>query len=229
MERKRITSYPEYMTCGSEGEIFIVKDGIYKKYTLRTSPIKLKRKENILLYLDKLNELKKYYPEIRYLVNSIIPLYIRGYVMQPIIGGSLDNAIYTNEEKLNILLQLKDILDEFRKHGLYYFDIRRPNIKITDKEHKPILLDIDGLIEEGEKMDATPYYITEYIKNGGQLDEHAQILMFNRFTLLCFPYNELRYDFEYDSEGKEIMTDYKRMDSAFDHEYLCNHMKIKER
>ncbi|MDE5889229.1 MAG: hypothetical protein K2H20_04345, partial [Bacilli bacterium] len=126
------------------------------------------------------------------------------------------------------LSQLKYILAEFRRYGLYYFDIRHPNIKVN-RHLNPILLDIDGLVREGEKMDATPYYIRKYIKNGGKLDKHAQILMFNHFTQMCFQYNELKNDFEYDSEGKEIMTDYKKMDSAFDHEYLIDHMKRKVR
>ncbi len=230
MERKKFISTTDAWNWdhGSEGKILVIKDGLYKRFNFNLSIAQRKRKEEILLFLDKINELKKYYPEIRYIVDSILSLYIKGYVMQPIIGGSLNSDCYDIDEKLNALFQLKKILSEFRKYDLYYFDIRRPNIKINNARN-PILLDIDGLIRKGEQMDATPYYIKEYIRNGGKLDKHAQILMFNRFTQMCFKYDELRYDFEYDNEGKEIMTDYKRMDSAFDHEYLIDHIKRKIR
>ncbi len=229
MERRKYVLCPEYCNRGSEGKIYTINDGLYKRFNINLSISKRKRKEEIILYLEKINSLKIYYPEIKYLVDSFLSLYIKGYVMEPIIGGSLSNNIYCIEEKLDILLQLKYILAEFRKYGLYYFDIRRPNIKIKDENHKPILLDIDGLVREGEKLDAIPYYISKYIKSGGKLDEHAQILMFNRFTQMCFQYNELKYDFDYDNTGKKIMADYKRMDSAYDNEYLCDHMKVKER
>ena len=220
--------YPDdYITRGSEGEIYATNEGVYKKFAWNVSIKKRNRKEQLLLFLTEIEELKPYYPEIRYLVTSLLNLYIKGYVMKPIIGGELDSSAYLIEERFNALLELKRILAIFRKHGLLYYDIRRPNIKL-DSNHNPILLDIDGLLFEGEKLDATPYYIKKYIAKGGKLDIHAQTLMFNRFTQLCFQYNELEQEFIYDKEGKKIMTDSVKFDSAFDHEYLCDHMTLKK-
>lgn len=228
MERRKFIRYEEYPKGGSESTINITKDGIYKKFRPTISIYTRKRKEKMLLYLETIEELKPYYPEIRYFVEVLFATYLKGYVMKPIIGGEFDSTAYDSEEKLKALNDLKKIIELFKKYGLYYFDIRIPNI-LLNSNHNPILLDIDSLLFKGEKPDATPYFIKKYIARGGKIDEHAQILMFNRFTLSCFQQFDLETYIDVDKEGIEIINDSKMLDSSFDHEYLIDHIKRKIR
>lgn len=231
MERIKFIKYEEYPLGGSEGTINITKNGLYKKFR-RKVPIHIrKRKERILLYLETIEELKKYYPEIRFLVEAFFAPYLKGYVMEPIVGGELDSTSYTSTEKLKALKDIKEILALFRKYGLYYFDIRTPNI-LLNNDHHPILLDIDSTIFEGEKLDAVPYFIKK--SNSKVLNENTQILMFNHYTLNCISRFDLNTCFDIDEEGQDIINqsiipDEIKLDSVFDHEYLIDHIKLTKR
>lgn len=227
MERRKFVRYERY-TGGSEGLITITKDGLYKKFLPTVSIYTRRRKEKMLLYLETLEELKAYYPEIKYFVEILFGTYLKGYVMKPIIGGEFNSSAYDTSEKLKALNDLKRIIELFKKYGLYYFDIRIPNI-LLNNDHNPILLDIDSLLFEDERLDAMPYFIKSYIERGGKVDEHAQLLMFNRFTLSCFQQFDLETYIDTDHEGIEIINDSKKLDSPFDNEYLIDHMKVKSK
>lgn len=231
MERRKFIKYEDYPLGGAEGTIKITKNGLYKKFH-HTVPLPIrKRKEKVLLYLETIEELKKYYPEIRFLVEAFFSSYLKGYVMEPVVGGEVNSTSYTAAERLKALKDIKEILALFRKCGLYYFDIRIPNI-LLNNDHNPILLDIDSTIFEGENLDAVPYFLKK--SNCKVLNENTQILMFNHYTLNCITQFDLETYFDIDKEGRSIVEQSiipseVKLDSAFDHEYLIDHMKLKRK
>lgn len=229
MERKVFIDKMEYLTRGSEAEIFKLYDGnIFKEFIIETGYRKRKIKEKRLSYLEELDTLKAYYPKIHYYVDSLFRFWMSGYVMEPVCGGFLSTRCYSVTQVLELLDDLRKIIDAFRLEGVYYYDIREPNI-LVGKDHTPILLDIDRVILDGEKkLDATPLFLKQYLDTGGKLGFYAQVLMFNLFTRCAFRFTELEGNIEYDKVGLEIMQTTKFLDSAYDHEYLYEHMKVKK-
>ncbi len=227
MKRKLFIEKQDYISSGSEAEVFKVDDGCYKNFRPRVDPLTRYRKRRLLLYLEKLECLKKYYPEIKYIVDSFLGLYMRGYVMSPIDKIMLSTSFFEVGEVIKLLDELRKALDLFKKEGLYYFDIREPNIRV--KGNSPILLDIDSLVFEGtKKLDVLPSDLEPYLYRGGKIDDHAQIVMFNNFTLEALKNSDR--NLEHDEMAWEIMA-CKEMgkihDSAWDHEYYYEHIKKK--
>lgn len=226
MEKRRIIYNKEYLTHGSEGKIYYVDDGLFKEFGGAVSLKKRWLKEKRLGYLDKIDYLKKYYPQIYYYVDSLLGLCLRGYVMEPISGRILSTIFFDTENVIEMLRELKKIIESFRNEGFYYFDIREPNVRVRDG--KPMLLDIDGIIMDGErKLDATPLFIAQYLEMGGKLDSHAQILMFNSFTRICLGQYAFENEIKCDKVGLEIMQADEYVDTVCDHEYLVDHIKMK--
>lgn len=229
MERKNIEKINEEFpnmspdNCGSESVIFYLNGIVYKEFNILTPMEILKRKESKLLDLEQYPHLQSYYPNILYLVNSILDEYIRGYIMKPIYGTRISKVDLAFAIKMRALENLKNILNSFKKEGYLYLDVRHPNIR-TDDNGNPTLLDIDSIIRiDNPILDCTPTDIKKYVANGGQITEHAQIFMFNKFTQDALQLRET----EVDQTGARIINELKTYDadSAVDHEYLYEHIK----
>ncbi len=224
MERKSITEIRRgsSLISGSEANIFNTEYGLYKEFHPNIRKETILNKEEKLKNLEKNIQLQQYYPQIYYLIDSILKDYIRGFIMQPITGQRL-NTIVAFEIKKELLQKIRDILYRFRESGYLYLDIRLPNIKI-DKNNTPFLLDIDSICYlENPILDAIPTNIKKYRNNGGKIDEHAQIAMFNQLTTESFTQDE----YDYDKIGEKIIKDMNehKPDSYYDNEYLLNYIK----
>ena len=215
--------FPE--TCGSEALIFYLKYVVFKEFISSTPVDTLKRKESKLLELEKQSELQKYYPKILYLVDSLLNEYIRGYIMKPARGRAISREDLSFELKMKALNNLRNILNLFRNNGYLYLDIRQPNIRVDSKEN-PILLDIDSILQiDNPEFDCIPTDIKKYIENGGQVNTNTQIFMFNIFSQDALKLNKNMVD----QTGAKILRelDSYTYDSAVDHEYLMDHVKIR--
>jgi len=226
MKRKNVTEIRRgaLLISGSEANIFNTEYGLYKEYHPNISKEVLLHKEEKLKNLEKNIKLQPYYPIVFYLIDSLLKEYIRGFIMEPIIGQKLNNII-NFELKKEILQKLKNILSQFRKEGYLYLDIRLPNIKL-DKQNNPYFLDIDSICYlENPQLDCLPTTIKKYLNQGGKLDIHAQIAMFNQLTADLFPL----YKCIYDNIGNKILEEKKeyKPNSYFDNEYLLEHIKRK--
>lgn len=223
MEQKRMlkTKKGIYLTSGSEADIFTVEEGILKNFRRSVSLEVRRRKEKKLKYIETLTELKQYYPQIYYMVVSLINKNPKAYVMEEIYGEQIKNPQWSFQEKKNYLTQLRMILGKFKEEGCLYFDIRNPNIRIVNG--KIVLLDIDGITTpEDPILDIVPTDLSYYLNNRGYTDHNGQIFMFNMLTKNCFQFTEKCYD----RTASRILLDlsYYEPDSYGDHEYLLDHI-----
>lgn len=214
---------------GSEAKIYKVKEGLYKEFLPGVNEDKRKGKRAKLLYLEKLEHLKRYYPHIYYFVMSEIKKMttIDGYVMENVLGFNLDEIELTFEEKITILKLIRSILAEFNKEGIIYHDIRIPNVKYTANKDI-VFLDIDSITTpEYPNLDVIPTQLELYMVNGGKHGVNAQLAMFNKFTNSFLQEDYYKKRIVLDKDGMVLMKSLinARPDSAFDHEYLYEHIK----
>lgn len=250
MERRSFNSIniERPLACGSEALIFPTKDGFYKEFDSMTSIDSIKRKEEMLIYLEGFDILKKYYPTIKYLVDSPTTDSICGYVMDSVLsskkaygslkeeidnGGRLKLENMSFDELMSSLRDLLNILEQFRNNGLLYLDIRHPNIKLNSSS-QPVLLDIDSITYlDRPVLNKIPADLCRYLACKGKMDVNAQIFMFNIFTIEAFG-SALYSQVDLDSTGAK-MCEAQNMfgqyipEYGLDQEYLCNHIKGKSR
>ncbi len=216
---------------GSEAILYDVNGQVYKEFKINVHKRTLKAKKDKLIYLNHLKHLAPYYPHIYTLITSILDQdKLKGYIMENILGQHISELNLSYEEKITILKTLRSILESFNKEGIFYHDIRFPNIIMTPNNHL-ILLDIDSITTpDNPFMDIIPSELDSYIMNGGTHGLNSQIAMFNLFT------NHLLGDNYYDTK-KPILDQtglnlilalrHSTPDSAFDHEYLYEHITRK--
>ncbi len=214
---------------GSEARLYQVPEGIYKEFTPNVNSAKRTGKKDKLYFLEQFTSLKKYYPHIYYLVISILKRQynIHGYVMEDVIGYYLNEITLSYEEKITILKLIRLILAEFNQVGIYYHDLRIPNLKVT-ADNNIIFLDIDSITTpEHPNLDVIPSQLELYLVNGGQHGPNAQIAMFNKFTNTFLQEDYYQKRIILDKDGMVLMKNLINAtpDSAFDHEYLYEHIK----
>lgn len=243
--------YPngKLITSGSEAAI-INLDGYAYKLFLSDDIKTAKRKERILLDLEKKTYLHPYFPKLYSLVEAESREYIKGYIMELINKFYGDFDIH---ERMNFLKQLKEILGLFSKAGYLYLDVRNPNVVIS-RSKSPILLDIDGIVPlDSLECGCIPSDVKDYITYGGKIGTNAQIFMFNKAarTILGLEPrygdgDEILFDDEpiletkpitetdelvLDKIGTQILYELLNRapipDMAYDNEYLHEHVKIK--
>ena len=196
---------------GSEAKVYKIPGGIYKEFTRAVNEDKRQGKRDKLLYLERLEHLKKYYPHLYCLVVTIIN-------RRKIISG------YT---KIVILKLIRAILEEFNKEGIIYHDIRLPNIKYTPNKDI-VLLDIDSVTTpDNPHLDIIPTQLEMYLVNGGKHGILAQRAMFNKFTNSFLEDDYYKKRIILDKDGLMIMRALinSKPNSAYDHEYLYEHIK----
>ena len=214
---------------GSEAKIYRVSEGVYKEFIKDVNDDKRACKKRKLLYLEQLEHLKKYYPHIYYLVISSIQRrnIIDGYVMEDVIGYYLNEIEFSFEEKIVVLKLIRAILEEFNKEDIIYHDLRSPNIKMTP-DRNIVFLDIDSVTTtEHPYLDVIPSQLEIYMMKGGKHGLNAQLAMFNKFTNAFLQDDYYQKRVVLDKEGMVLMKGLINAipDSAFDHEYLYEHIK----
>jgi len=138
MKRKNVTEIRRgaLLISGSEANIFNTEYGLYKEYHPNISKEVLLHKEEKLKNLEKNIKLQPYYPIVFYLIDSLLKEYIRGFIMEPIIGQKLNNII-NFELKKEILQKAEKDVDDVTRHykrGLITDDERYSSvIKIWEK------------------------------------------------------------------------------------------------
>ena len=231
MKTRSILSMPtgEIKGSGSESNVYSILDGYYKKFKFFVSRKERLGKRRKLLYLEQFKYLKDYYPNIYYFVSSYLAKTpIKGYVMEPITGKHLNKDTFTFEEKIILLKLLRNIIEQFNEAGIYYHDIRIPNLLVREQK-QIVLLDIDSIVtDEDPKLDVVPFALRSYLGNGGVVGTGAQIIMFNNLTGKVLD-REIEDDenFAMDKEAYMIENDiyFNRVDCVADHEYLYEHIK----
>ncbi len=214
---------------GSEAKVYILPDGYYKKFKCFVSKDERIGKRRKLLYLEQFEHLKKYYPHIYYLVSSYFSQKsIKGYVMEPVFGHHINSDKFSFEERIFLLSLLRKIIESFNEVGIYYHDIRIPNLVVKDK-NDIVLLDIDSIVTKDDtKMDVIPFALRAYMSVGGTIGTGAQTIMFNNLTGKVLK-NEILDDdhFIIDKDGKRIENDIAldKVDCTADHEYFYEHIK----
>lgn len=214
---------------GSEANVYDMKDGYYKKFKCFVSKDERIGKRRKLLYLEQFEHLKKYYPKIYYLVSSCFSKRrIKGYVMEPVFGHHINSDKFSFEEKIFLLSLLRRIIESFNEVGIYYHDIRIPNL-VVKEEKDIVLLDIDSIVtKEDMEMDVVPCALKDYMSVGGTIGTGAQTIMFNNLTGKVLR-NEIEDDehFIVDKDGQRIEDDIAldKVDCAADHEYFYEHIK----
>lgn len=211
---------------GNESLVYFLKDIVFKEFVSSIPISILKGKEKKLLEISTMTNLQQFYPEIIFLINSILNEYIRGYIMKPVKGTSI-SKIRDFDFKIKAIHNIRKVLEEFRNVGFLYLDIRNPNIRI-DKNGNATLLDIDSIMYlDNPKFDVTPTDVKDYMDNGGKVNAHTQIFMLNIYTqeALLLTKDEL------DKTGAKILTGLQEFtpDSDADNEYLIDHIKRKGR
>lgn len=219
----------KYISTGSEAIVYSFQNKVLKDFHKNLSKEMLQRKKEILLLLSEIEELKKYYPEIKYLCENKDGI-LSSYVMKRIYGITLSSryAKFSIQDVLKIVARLKVILAEFRKYGFLYLDIRYPNIMINFFK-QPTLVDIDGITTlENPHIDILPDLLRPYIENNGKPNEYSQNYMLNILTLSLL--HDVLSSCELDKDGEKILNSYQKRehcnpDTIFDHECLIDHIK----
>ena len=106
-------------------------------------------------------------------------------------------------------------------------DIRIPNVKYTANKDI-VFLDIDSITTpEYPNLDVIPTQLELYMVNGGKHGVNAQLAMFNKFTNTFLQEDYYKKRIVLDKDGMVLMKSLinARPDSAFDHEYLYEHIK----
>ena len=210
----------EIFNSGHESFLFECDDGIFK-YFFESIPDRfLERKVKILNYLAKIEELKPYHPELKYLVeewNIIV-----GYVMSKRNGIPIDSSPYSIAQRLELLNKGLDIVRLYNKHGILFLDLH-PNLKVDSKSNEVFLVDNDGATTEGVLTYCGPKNFRNYIQNGGKIDQQAQNFFFNQYTLEVLKNNRKLFN----QKGQAIITNLQefKVDSSADHEILLNYVK----
>ncbi len=222
---------------GSEAIIYNTDHGLYKKFHNSMNLNTRKNKELKLLRLNKIDNIKKYYNEVKYLVNNLTNDYLAGYIVEKVQGKPLDEIYFEFDTKINILKKLRRILTEFENNGVIYSDIHFDNIYYGEINGKIKLIDIDNVIMKDLPIDLVSTIYEDYFRYGGHDFNSSRIFNFNLISFM-FLLNKLKtydlkeinkttYQKDYDFLNKDaikICNDLLniKIDSSVDHEYLID-------
>lgn len=163
----------------SEAVIYNTGSLLYKKFLNMTPLSVLENKEKKLIILDNINEIKKYYNKIFGIVKN--DNVINGYLIGKIPGLQLSKLKVDFDKKIMILKELKNILEELRKYGVYYDDLNLNNIFYTNNNVK--LIDIDNIKIGIYPADIKSNPNKKYFLSGGYNMECARKFLFNSMSL----------------------------------------------
>lgn len=171
----------EKRIMGSEGIIYIYSDKVYKKFLSSVDVLERENKKNKLLLLDEL-KLDEYYNKIYALVYEKFD-YLSGYIVEKIDGEPLSKTKYDMNLKINILKQIKEILEIFKTNDIDYIDINLSNIFYTS-DSKIKFIDMDNIKIKNYDIDTLPISYKNYYNLGGYNIENAKKFVFNAISLL---------------------------------------------
>lgn len=211
-----------------ESKIYTIDDGIYKEFKDNISLTTRRQKKKRLIYLEQFEELKKYYPQIKYFIEPIINLYIKGYVMENVDTKNLCAYSLSPQKRVILLKQIKEILKTFRNIGLMYYDLHLGNVVYNKNNGLPIFFDIDSILFEDEnKPDINPQGFDYYKCYGGKLDIKFQRIKFNILAKdILSSCQELSFD-EVGQEMIDYQLDVYNPNNIFAHEELIDHVLTK--
>lgn len=178
-----------------ESKIYTINNSIYKEFKDNISLATRRRKKERLKYLEQFEYLKQYYPEIEYFIEYFIGWYIKGYIMKEVKTKRLNSSSINYKDKINLLIQIREILALFKNIGLMYYDIHLGNI-CCNQNNLPIFFDIDSILQIDEKIpDINPQGFAYYEGYGGQLDDKFQRIKFNILVKdILLSHKEITYD-----------------------------------
>ena len=215
----------------SEAIIYNTGENLYKKFLNSTPLSVLKNKENKLLVLDNIEEIKKYYNEIIGIVKNKNTM--DGYIVKRISGLQLSKLKVDFNKKLDILKEIRIVLDELKKYDVYYDDLNLNNIFYTNGHVK--LIDIDNTKIDIYPADIISSTNKKYFSFGGYDINSSRIFFFNCMTfefLMNNSINNIIYQKDLEILGdaaKRLCNDlinYK-IGSSADNEYLIDKILIK--
>lgn len=219
---------------GAEAEIFITKDNnIYKEFHSNTSLKILKNKENKLLLLDQIKEVKDIYPMIHGLVYNDK---LTGYIQERFTGFESDEIFLTFEEKIDILKKLKNYIIRLKQNRIYYFDLMARNILIDPSDDNEIkLIDMDNIMIDKYNYDIQSNSVSRYLISGGKDIDSMLIYSFNYYSLLFVLGTSVTnlslldkkniYDLFNNIEQKRLVKNLirKKINTDCDNEYLIDY------
>lgn len=183
LERKAIPTFSSksgiIVTDGSEANITIDKNKkiVYKEWKTNMIPT-ISNKIKKLEEMAKIKELDNYIVETSYITEHNNKE--TGYVMPFKQNEEPDFYKWPYKYQISYLAKLKETINFFREIGLYYFDFSPYNIYIEKGTIK--LLDKDNVQIGNLKSDLYSIFLKNYIKQGGNFDEHAMIYAYNQFV-----------------------------------------------
>lgn len=219
---------------GAEAEIFVTKDNnIYKEFHSNTSLKILKNKENKLLLLDQIKEVKDIYPMIHGLVYNDK---LTGYIQERFTGFESDEIFLTFEEKIDILKKLKNYIIRLKQNRIYYFDLMARNILIDPSDDNEIkLIDMDNIMIDKYNYDIQSNSVSRYLISGGKDIDSMLIYSFNYYSLLFVLGTSVTnlslldkkniYDLFNNIEQKRLVKNLirKKINTDCDNEYLIDY------
>ncbi len=214
---KQVKNKKKYR-IGSESIIYECDNGLYKKITNKKV---IQNKINKLLLLDKINDIKKYYNEVLGIVNN------KGYIIKKVEGIQLFQ--YNGNNRINVLKELKKILEIFKTYNIYYLDINLSNVFITYDNLK--LIDIDNIKIADYNIDLLPDLYYRYYSLGGTDINKAMIFVFNIMSVLFLENKSSFYNIKqiknYEYLDYDIINDlaYSNIDSTCDNTYLIDKLR----
>lgn len=223
-----------YITSGSEGLINSTKYGIFKRF-IPLLPLNTKKnKEQKLILLDEIDDIKDDYANALMLVDSYLGDFLSGYIVAPCEGLPLNEIFLLPEEKLSVLKQLRQILINFENNGVIYEDIHFDNIFYDESTDKVKLIDIDNIKIDKYPKDTLSFLTKHYFNHGGKIEEKSRIYSFNlisymlmyncvssyKFDYLSKNKNNVFYNKEVDKLVKNLLT--TKVNTSCDNEYLID-------
>jgi hypothetical protein len=204
---------------GSEALIYDIGGGkLYKEWLPTASLSKSKNKENKLLLISEIKDIRNFYPEIYSMVDSLLGIFPRGYILEKIENSNFKVQNY--KDRIEVLKTIKDTLESFMKHDIYYIDLRIPNLKVLSK-NKVVFLDIDNIALSNYEIDLIPTFMNTYYKYHKYTDRSSVIAAFNLFM------DNYLKTVHYTKDGNKIINLKNTEDTIFDHEYLLDYIDME--
>lgn len=159
--------------------IYILKNNIGEKIVFKIPSTDSKNTEKKLLYLDNISNLPITYPKYIYKPKDELSGYVMDY-----LGEDATNILYeyTEEEKINFLLKVKNKLEILHQNGIIHGNIKTSNILTPNN---PIFCDLDDCIikEENLYMEKPNILYQNYLDRTQTVDENLDKYEFN---VMCY-------------------------------------------
>jgi predicted Ser/Thr protein kinase len=134
---------------------------------------------------------------------------LKGIVMEYFSGRTL-GTLLSMTDKVAALNIIKNILFQFKKHGIRYYDLHYGNILYKRNGDNLIIkfVDMDNISIGNFEIDSHGYRLDDYLALGGKVNFNAEIFLFNWLTYVLLTDNM----WDLSSNANNLVRDLKKKD-----------------